>query len=339
MNPFADIPAPADPEPAFVDDGRRGFSLLLEAYHTRDEAEVTVPDGVTQILPEAFRDHGEIEVVRLPESLQSIGAAAFRGCTALREVVIPEAVFEISEEAFSGCRSLRAVKLPEGLLELPVNAFSLCTSLEEVRGGEDVYRVGDGAFRRCTSLRVLPDFPRWEIVGSEAFAGCSALSEIVLPDSMRLVGREAFRGCAAVEFASLPESVEELGGNVFSGCMRLKAIEGLDGLVGRFPDAFPRGMAHACGVLRDQDRHLDERAYRKAHAGEIDEVRAALDEAKEELRGLAQEMDSLGFMERARRKQLEQKADCSRKRQRMLRRRLDDLLHPSDEDLLAMLSE
>lgn len=313
--------------------------MLLEAYRTRDEAEVTVPDGVTQILPNAFRDHGEIEVLHLPESLQSIGAGAFRGCTSLREVIIPEAVFEIGEEAFSGCCSLHAVQLPEGLLEVPASAFALCSALEEVRGGEDVYRVGDGAFRRCASLRILPGFPRWEIVGSEAFAGCSRLLQAVLPDSMRLVGREAFRGCVAVEFASLPDSIEELGKNVFSGCARLKEIEGSDLLVGRFPDAFPRSIVHSCGLLRNQDRYRDEHAYWKAHALEIDEIRGALDDTKEEQRRLVEESGSLGIMERTRRKRLEREIERVRKRQRVLGRRLDELHHPSDGDLLAMIAE
>lgn len=334
MNPFADIP-PREPQPA-VDDGEEGFDLLLAGYHTRTDACVEVPDGVTQILPEAFRGHAEIERIRLPESLQSVGAGAFRGCTGLREVIIPDAVFEIGERAFSGCSSLRRVRLPKGLLRLQRGTFSLCSGLEEVAGGGDVYIVEEDAFRGCSSLKGLPAFPELEAVGSLAFAGCGSLSVVELPESTRSVGSGAFRGCAALVSARLPVGVEELGRDLFSGCARLRAIEGARELAPLFPNAFPKSVVAELGMLRDQDRRHDEWAYRKLHGGQIAEARAKAAAAREELHRLEEELSETGITERARRKQLKEAIDEARSRRWELKAQVECLSNPTDEDLLEM---
>ena len=69
MNPFADTFEPPAPDHS-KEDGRRGFALTLERYYSRDAARVVVPDGTIQILPEAFRGHGEIEEIELPDTLE-----------------------------------------------------------------------------------------------------------------------------------------------------------------------------------------------------------------------------------------------------------------------------
>ncbi|MEE0845656.1 MAG: leucine-rich repeat domain-containing protein [Eggerthellaceae bacterium] len=334
MNPFADTPAPS--EPVFDDEDRQGFDLLLAGYHTRDEARVEVPYGVTQILPDAFRGHAEIQEIVLPDTLQSIGEGAFRGCGGLREASIPEAVFEIGERAFSGCSALARVRLPEGLLSIPRGAFGLCSSLEEIEGGWEVYEVGEGAFRGCASLHEFPRFPELETIGAEAFSGCGALAQAGLPDTVKDVGAEAFRGCSSLAVASLPPTVAHLGRDLFAGCARLERIEGSEELVAHFPDAFPRDIVNGLGMTRAQDRRHDEWAYQKAHADEIAALRERIAALRIELRRVEDEAAQTGLTERARRRQLKDGADRLRARRRALKERLDALAHPAEEDLLAM---
>lgn len=335
MNPFADIP-PQGPQP-LPDDGEEGFDLVVAGYHTHTDACVMVPDGVTQILPEAFRGHAEIEEIHLPETLQSIGAGAFRGCAGLRRIIIPDAVFEVGERAFSGCSSLRRVRLPEGLLHLQRGVFSLCALLEEVEGGQDVCAIEEDAFRGCSSLKKLPVFPELETVGSLAFAGCGALSVAELPENVRSVGSEAFRGCASLVFASLPADIAELGRDLFSGCARLHAIKGAHELAPLFPNAFPKNVVAEFGMLRDQDRRHDEWAYRKLHAEQIAEARAKVSAARDEQRRLEEELAKTGITERARRKQLREAIDEARFRRRKLKAQVDRLSNPTDDDLLEMV--
>lgn len=335
MNPFADIPqSPFSPD---SDEGKRGFGLILERYHSRDAKHVVVPDGVTQILPRAFRGHGEIVSVSLPDTLESIGDEAFRDCGALVRVEIPDTVFELGKRAFSGCGELMRAQLPAGLMRIERSTFSLCAKLRRVLGGDEVFLVDDGAFSGCGALVRMPSFPHLEHVGAEAFAGCSSIGRIILPDTVKTIGTEAFRNCASLREAALPACVQAMGKNVFGGCFSLSHIEGSDELVARFPDAFPRALVNGAGMLRPQDRVRDERDFARAHADEIAALLEAIEGNQRELAALTREREALGPLDRAAKRKLDARVASQRESVVADQKRLDALRHPSADDLLAEL--
>ena len=53
---------------------------------------VAIPEGVTEIADEAFRNCTNIKRVEIPSSVRRIGDRAFRGCADLEYVCIPEGV-------------------------------------------------------------------------------------------------------------------------------------------------------------------------------------------------------------------------------------------------------
>lgn len=338
MNPFADeFETPASD--SLGKDGRRGFALTLERYYSRDAARVVVPDGTVQILPEAFRGHGEIEEIELPDTLESIGEAAFRDCSALRKIVVPDSVFEIGDRAFSGCKSLREASLPAALMLIGHSTFSRCAALEALRGGAEVYEVGSSAFSGCENLRNLPVFPHLESLGAEAFAGCSSLQVVNLPAATLSIGQGAFRNCRSLVRASIPESVESLGRNLFSGCLGLEEIEGARALVERFPDAFPRELSASLGHLRSQDRSDQVRAYRRMHAPEIESLKGEIDASRKRMHKITREIEETGVFERSGRKKLEEELSFERSRLLDAKAQLKALEEPSDEALLDMISQ
>lgn len=335
MNPFADIPqSPPSPD---ENEGKEGFGLIVERYYSRDAKRVVVPDGVTQILPGAFRGHSEIIEVVLPETLESVGREAFRDCTALAAISIPDAVFEIGQRAFSGCSELACVHLPAGLMRVERSVFSRCAKLREVHGGGEVFLVGDGAFSGCGALQRMPDFPCLEAIGSEAFSGCSSLEHALLPSAVRAVGTEAFRNCAKLREAALPHEVQSMGKNVFAGCFLLDRVDGADELAARFPDAFPRALVNGAGMLRPQDRVRDERDFARAHADEIAALLEAIEGNQRELAALAREREALGPLDRAAKRKLDARVASLRESVVADQKRLDALRHPSADDLLAEL--
>lgn len=343
MNPFLDDFACENPcaakGVAFAspDERRDGFTLVLERYHSRNERRVVVPEGVTRILAEAFRDHDEVVELVLPSTLRFIGKGAFRGCTGLREVLIPECVSEIGDAAFSGCRSLEFASLPSGITELGNSVFSRCSGLSRVCGGEFVYAVGAGCFSGCVSLSALPRLPRLEVVGPEAFAGCSSLESLALPESVRIVGAEAFRNCSHARRAVVPVAAEDLGRNLFSGCGNLHEIEGLAELAGSFPDAFPRRDMNELGLLRPQDYEHDVREYLCAHEGERAALEEEISQVNEEIREQTVYRELLGVMQLSERRRVDMNLVAAKKRLFRLRGELEELLHPSDEALSAAL--
>ena len=71
-----------------------------------------VPDGTTEVLPDAFSGCGNLSSVKLPDSVKTIGEFAFASCWNLTALYIPESVTTIGEFAFSGCDSLSTLRLP-----------------------------------------------------------------------------------------------------------------------------------------------------------------------------------------------------------------------------------
>ena len=74
---------------------------------------VIVPNGVTEISDDAFRDCEDLECVLLPNSIERIGDYSFHFCTKLKKIVFPESVQGIDEHTFCRCEELRDFSFPK----------------------------------------------------------------------------------------------------------------------------------------------------------------------------------------------------------------------------------
>ena len=72
-------------------------------------ADVTVPDGITEISEFAFIDCDTVRSITVPNGVTAIGDRAFYGCKSLRRVTFPESVTFIGENAFEGCEDLKSI--------------------------------------------------------------------------------------------------------------------------------------------------------------------------------------------------------------------------------------
>jgi hypothetical protein len=67
---------------------------------------IVIPEGITEIRPNTFRDCQSLISVTLPESLTYIGGYAFKGCTSLKEITIPKNVTKLGSKMFESCKSI-----------------------------------------------------------------------------------------------------------------------------------------------------------------------------------------------------------------------------------------
>ena len=188
---------------------------ILEKYRGRD-ANVIIPEGVTELAPEAFKNCKSMKTVSFPSSLHIIGRYTFEGCVSLTELTVPEDVCFLLEGAFKNCTSLRSVKLYCNVNMIDYNAFSGCTSLKSVEIHNNIFSIKVGAFSGCTSLESI-NIPEavWEIAGF-AFSGCSSLQSVILPDSVKKISDYAFHNCANAT-VSVPEGAT-VADNAFERC-------------------------------------------------------------------------------------------------------------------------
>lgn len=91
-----------------------GVTAVGERFNGTKITGITLPDGVTVIVSNAFKGCSELKNVTLPAALTHIGASAFENCGKLTSITIPATVTEIGAGAFTGCNKLTIkVKIAE----------------------------------------------------------------------------------------------------------------------------------------------------------------------------------------------------------------------------------
>lgn len=252
-----------------LDEKRAEFTIragVLESYGGNSPV-VYVPEGVTAIGGQAFKDctqiHGvvlpegvteiqsagsgmwgaffgctSLETVELPDSLTRIGSNAFGGCERLAKINIPDGVTMIGAGAFGGCAELAAVRLPKGLRELSNDLFRGCANLTEIKLHGNIKTIGSYAFADCRGLRALTIPPGIKTIGSFAFSGCWGLTELLLPGTVIALGASAFSDCRNLSVITVPASVETFendgsGIRTFAGCSALRTVN-----LGKLPPDF-----------------------------------------------------------------------------------------------------
>ncbi len=141
---------------------------ILLSYQGQ-RGEVDIPNGVTEIAPEAFQNCTTLTGVTIPDGVTEIGWLAFNGCTALSRVEIPDSVTSFGDRVFEGTPWLEA----QG--EFPVVNGTL---LKYQGQGGDV---------------IIPDGV--SVIGSYAFWNCHSLTSITIPKSVTAVMLNAFLDC------------------------------------------------------------------------------------------------------------------------------------------------
>lgn len=186
--------------------------------------DVTVPDNIRKIGPEAFRDNLRLFTVTLPDTIIEIGAQAFRDCTELEEINLPKNLETIGTEAFRGCQTLREITIPEGVLSIPVGLFIECYNLETVHLHDGIRIIEKSGFLECKKLKNLRLPQKLRKLGDYALDECTSLTELELPASLQAIGKQTFHKCSSVKKISIPDSVHTMGSFAFENCSSLTDV-------------------------------------------------------------------------------------------------------------------
>ena len=160
-------------------------TVVLEAVIEDVPADVVIPEGVTEIKPNAFGGCKTLKTLQLPTSLTKIGENAFRDCTSLKGVVIPDGVTEIQSGTFAGCKSIAILTIGRGVKHIYYMAFYGCNSLKTVEIPGNVTTI-NSSFENCKSLENIvlregvEDFSIGDGEGS-----FQSLSSITIPMSIK----------------------------------------------------------------------------------------------------------------------------------------------------------
>ena len=101
---------------------REGEKFVLTKLADTSLTQIVIPDCVTEIGKNSFRDCYNLKSVVIPDSVTEIGDCAFYRCRCLKSVVIPDSVKIIGNQAFRKCYSLKSVELSSST-NIKNNAF------------------------------------------------------------------------------------------------------------------------------------------------------------------------------------------------------------------------
>lgn len=225
-------------------------SIGEEAFSHSSVTTLVLPDSVTAIDKEAFRNCSALESVTFGAGLNSIGVSAFEGCGKLTSAELPDSVTSIGGGAFkncvslesftypasltnagsgistgifSGCSALVSVEIPEGITALPANLFRSAAALKYVTLPSTLQKIGSQAFENSGILSIdLPDTVT--IIDSYAFQNCIALGSVNFGSGLTTIGTCAFDGCSALTSIILPNSVTSVGTGAFRDCAALETV-------------------------------------------------------------------------------------------------------------------
>jgi hypothetical protein len=191
----------------------------------------TIPNSVTSIGFEAFRNCKSLTSITIPDSVTSIGDNAFYECTSLTSVTIPNSVTEIGDRAFCSCTSLTSITIPDSVTTIGGYAFWGCDSLTSVIIGDNVTTIGEYAFYSCDNLRSVTIPDSVTVIGDYAFYECTRLRSITIGDSVTAIGNRAFYNCYSLTSITIPDSVITVGDYAFYECRSLTSVTIGDGVI------------------------------------------------------------------------------------------------------------
>ena len=206
------IPAKIDGLPVVSIVGvRNSGNFEKGAFEGSQIQSVTIPESVTSIGLDAFKDCTKLTQVTVSENIKIIQGGAFRNCVALKRMDLSQTKVQIIDyTAFYGCTALTEIKFSNNLTEIGRKAFAECTALLVLDFPDSLIKVDGGAFDNCTSLKVVTIPEKLELYSltASSFSNVPALEKIIFKEGRKEIKGYAFFAVTSNPEIVIPESVE-----------------------------------------------------------------------------------------------------------------------------------
>lgn len=198
---------------------------------------VNVPEGITCIGREAFKDKTKISIICLPDTLVRIEYAAFERCIGLSSIILPENLEIIEEKAFLRCYNLKYISFNDRLISIEEEAFGFCCKIRYIQLGLEVKHIASSAFNNCNKLeRILVSVDNNNFKSDDGILYNKDQSELIrcpenygfdivnIPRSVKLLKAWSFSRCVNVINVILPAELHTIQMYAFQDCINILAL-------------------------------------------------------------------------------------------------------------------
>ena len=221
---------------------RYGLSNKILYISNELATSITIPNGVTAIPSDAFRDCAGLTSVTIGNGVTYIGESAFQGCTGLTTVNWNATACTTAGSSnypmFKNCSKLTIINIGDKVTTIPSYAFYDCAGLTSITIPNSVTSIGSSAFSGCDKLQdiYITDIAAWcNISGlnnlmrygtsnKNLYINNELATSITIPNGVTAIPSSAFRGCTGLMSITIPDSVTSIGSSAFSGCSSLESI-------------------------------------------------------------------------------------------------------------------
>ena len=144
--------------------------------------QTVIPNGITEIVDDAFNSCRGLRSIILPQSIKIIGSFAFSSCDNLASIIIPDNVESIGVGAFAGCNMLTTLVVSKS--NSIFDSRNNCNAI--IESCTNTLVVGC-----CNTL--IPQSV--EAIGDYAFVGLNGLETLFITNSVKTIGENAFIDC------------------------------------------------------------------------------------------------------------------------------------------------
>lgn len=188
------------------------------------ESLINIPEGITFVDAEAFRDNNNVKYLIIPNTVTSLGDNSFRGCSNLEAVFMSDNINSIGYNVFtSTAQSLTIYGQPRTRQWVNEYAFISYDGGGLYQNDEN-FLIINGVLLKYHGNNSDVKIPNnTKIIANNVFNGRTDILNVSIPNTVILVDDDSFRGCEGLRYIIIPPSVITLGNNAFRDCSNLRA--------------------------------------------------------------------------------------------------------------------
>ncbi len=187
-------------------------TILCDGMYAKGD--IVIPDGITEISDEAFKNNKNITSIIIPESVKTVGSSAFYGCTGLTSLTVPcDLDLYKDDNSFFNVTGLTTLKMTKGSgVMLSFNNkfqytpwYKSASKFTTLHLDEGITNISAYAFKDLTLLSGLIIPSTVTKIEMNSFYGDTSLEKVTIPDSVESI-TSSFQGCSGIKELSIPVS-------------------------------------------------------------------------------------------------------------------------------------